>query len=187
MRAPSPRTHVGEAPRKVSILEVEQAAVHHDQAEDEVEAAPTVQERGDEPPQLELVRDAVRQERDPVRRDELEQYGQRDGEDPADRRPRERRDLGKLGAIPRGERCRGRERRRRWGGGGGGGGGHTRERSGERVSRPSDAFLHTDRLTSSIATVARARCARTTSTVFPQRTSMTKAEHKLAPPLDHSS
>lgn len=90
------RTHIGEPLRKVPVLEFAQAAVDHDQAEDEVEPSSAVPERRDEAPQLETVRNPVRQERDRVRREDLQEDGDGHGEDSADDGARERRDLGEL-------------------------------------------------------------------------------------------
>lgn len=89
-------THVGEALGKVAVFEFDEGPVHHDQAKHQVDPSAAKQERRDDAPQFKLVRDPVREERDPVRRDDFANDGQGDGEDAADRSPREWRDLGQL-------------------------------------------------------------------------------------------
>lgn len=138
------RTHVGEPHRKVALLKLLQAAVQHDQAEDELDAAAAEQERQDEALQLPVLRNAVRDEGDAVGRHELENDGEGRGEDAEDDGAGERRDLAEL--CEYGGRSGGRTGRR-----GGGGRGqrrvlHVRGRDCSvfqklALARPSDAAL----------------------------------------------
>ena len=80
----------------MTILEVVQAPIHHDQTEHQVEPSAAVQERRHEAPQFKVVGDPVGEEGDPVGRDELQEDGEGDGEDTADDGARKGRDLGEL-------------------------------------------------------------------------------------------
>lgn len=83
----------------MSILEVVQAPIHHNQTKHQIEPAAAVKEGRHEPPQFKVVGDAVGEEGDPVGRDELQEDGEGDGEDAADDGAREGRDFGELGIV----------------------------------------------------------------------------------------
>lgn len=89
-------THVCEPHGEMTILEVVQAPIHHNQTKHQVEPASAVQEGRHESPQFKVVGDPVGEEGDPVGRDELQEDGEGDGEDAADDGARKGRDLGEL-------------------------------------------------------------------------------------------
>lgn len=87
------RTHVRQPPLKVTLLQLVQAPVQHDQTEHKIEPSSAEQERQDEPLQLPVLCDPVRDEGEVVRADEVQEGGESRAEHAKDRVACKGRDL----------------------------------------------------------------------------------------------